>query len=340
MTRRVRSEDVAKLAGVSRSAVSRAFTDGAYIAAETRRKVLEAAEELGYSPNAIARGLITNRTRLIGIISATLDNPAYAACLQSLSLLLPEPGLASIVMRASSLDDTDRLVSELLTYQVDGIILTAAARYSTVGAKCLRAGKPVILFNRYTDTDHATSVVSDNVGGARDVAHHLTAGGFRRIAFIAGLDGTSDGRDRSRGFRDGMIACGQPDFVTLPGFYSHNGATEATRRLLDGDPRPDAIFCANDVMAAACIDVVRDERGLRVPEDVAVVGYDNSSLAHWPAYSITSVDQDIAELARLAVGFLTDPRSGDDRPRRVVVRPRLIVRRSSRSPLTPKPRAT
>lgn len=330
----VRSKDVARLAGVSRSAVSRAYTDGAYIAAETRRKVLEAAEHLGYSPNAIARSLITSRTRIIGIVTATLENPAYAASLEAITLLLQEQGLASLIFLASSLDDTDRLVSKLLTYQVDAVILTAAARSSTVGAKCAQAGKPVILFNRYTDMDHVTSIVSDNVLGGREVARHLIQAGYRRIAFVSGLEETSDGRDRAYGFRDGMIEFGQPDFAVASGFYSHDGAARATRRLLDVDPRPDAIFCANDVMAAACIDVIRDERGLRVPEDVAVVGYDNSSLAQWPAYGITSIDQNIAELARLAVEFLTNGGPTRDPPRRIIVPPRLVIRRSSDPQLT------
>ena len=325
----IRSKDVAELAGVSRSAVSRAYTDGAYIAAGTRRKVLEAAEHLGYSPNAIARSLITSRTRIIGIVTATLENPAYAASLEAINLLLQEHGYASLVFLASSLDDTDRLVSKLLTYQVDAVILTAAARSSTVSAKCAHAGKPLILFNRYTDMDHVTSIVSDNVLGGHEVARHLIQSGYRRIAFVSGLEETSDGRDRALGFRNGMTKFGRSDFTVVPGLYSHDGAAAATRHLLDLDPRPDAIFCANDVMAAACIDVIRDERGLRVPEDVAVVGYDNSSLARWPAYGITSVDQNIPELARLAVEFLTDGGSLGDLPRRIVVPPQLVIRRSS-----------
>ena len=330
----VRSQDVAKLAGVSRSAVSRAYTEGAYIAAETRRKVLEAAEHLGYSPNAIARSLITSRTRIVGIVTATLENPFYAASLEAINLLLQEQGLASLVLLASGLDDTDRLVSKLLTYQVDAVILTAAARSSTVSAKCAHAGTPVILFNRYTDVDQVTSIVSDNVRGGHEVARHLIQAGYRRIAFISGLEETSDGRDRAHGFQNGMIEFGRSDFPVVCGFYSHDGAAIATRRLLGSDPSPDAIFCANDVMAAACIDVIRDEHGLRVPEDVAVVGYDNSSLARWPAYGITSVDQNIPELARLAVEFLIKGRPVGDPPQRIVVPPQLVIRRSSHSQLT------
>lgn len=326
----VRSKDVAELAGVSRSAVSRAFTDGAYIAPETRRRVMEAAVQLGYTPNAIAQSLITRRTNIVGIVTAGLENWAYATHLEALSLELQAHGLATLVLVAKDLQDTDHFVSKLLTYQVDGLILTAASLSSTVAEQCARAGRPVVLVNRYTDVDHVTSVVNDNEKGGRDVADHLVAEGFQRIAFIAGLEVTSDGRDRAKGFRQRMSELGFGDFVTEPGYYSYEGASEATRRLLSQHPRPDAVFCANDVMAAATIDVAKNEFGLRIPEDLAVVGYDNSSLAQWPAYSLTSFDLNIPEMARLAVDALLSEVADNGAERRIVVPALLIPRQSSR----------
>ena len=325
----VRSHEVAKLAGVSRSAVSRAFTAGTYIAPETRRRILAAAEQLGYSPNAIARSLITSRTGIVGVVTATLDNPAYAASLDSICFELQERGVASLVLTATGLDETDRLVSKLLTYQVDGLILTAASLSSTVAAQCTRAGKPLVLMTRYTDVNHVMSVVSDNVQGGRNIADLLVDAGHARIAMISGLEATSDGRDRARGFRERLRELGHPDIVE-PGFYSHQGATEAARRLLSSSVCPDALFCSNDVMAAAAFDVVRVEFGLRVPEDVAIVGYDNSSIAEWPAYSLTSVDQNIPEMARLAVAMLLDGGSIHRPSCRLTVPSTLVIRRSTR----------
>jgi DNA-binding LacI/PurR family transcriptional regulator len=326
----IRSVDVARLAGVSRSAVSRAYTEGAYIAPETKRKVMQAAERLGYQPNAIARSLITNRTNIVGVVTAGLDNWAYAVYLESIGRHLQAQGFASLVMVATDLGETDSVVSKLLTYQVDGLILTAAPLSSTVAAQCERAGKPVVFVNRYTDVDHFTSIVNDNVQGGREVADLLVELGYERIAFIAGLETTSDGRDRARGFRERMAELGRAGFVTEPGFYSHQGATDAARRLLGKFPRPDAIFCANDVMAAAAIDVARVECGLRVPEDVAFVGYDNSRIAEWPAYSLTSMDHDIPEMARLAVEAVINADAAVTPDRRIVIPSRLVIRGSTR----------
>ena len=299
------------------------------MSALTRKKVLSAAEELGYSPNAIARSLITSTTRIVGIVTAGLDNPSYAASLEAINTLLQERGFASLVFIAHELENTDDLVARLIKYRVDALILTAAPLSSNVVDQCTRANMPVVLFGRYTETDLVTTVVSDNVQGGCDVAEFLVGCGHRQIAFIAGLDETSDGRDRARGFHQHMIECGKPDYLQVPGFFSYDGATTATRRLLDGSRRPDAIFCANDVMAAAALDVVRDQLGLRVPEDVAIVGYDNSSIARWPAYSITSVDGNIPDMARLAVDAVVEASGSPRSEKRITVAPRLIRRRSA-----------
>ncbi len=325
----VRSVDVARRAGVSRSAVSRAFTDGASVSVSTRRKVYQAAAELGYSPNAIARSLITRRTRIIGIVTAGLDNPAYADCLEEINVRLQQQGLASLLFIAPRLEHTDPLVERLLHYRVDALIITAAALSSNVVEQCTLARVPVVLCNRYTDSDFVTSIVSDNVQGGRDAAEFLVGSGYRRIAFIAGLDETSDGRDRARGFGQRMVELGRPDYMKAAGYFSHEGAAAATRELLGHARRPDAIFCANDVMAAAAMDVIRDESGLRVPADVAVVGYDNSAIARWPAYSMTSIDVNIADIAGLAVGAVMDAIDGQASNRRITVAPRLVKRMSA-----------
>src|SRR4051812_33153343 len=151
-----RSVDVARLAGVSRSAVSRAFTTGAYIAPETRRRVFDAAAMLGYSPNAIARSLITQRTYIIGIVTTDLHNPFYASLLQEMNELLQDKGYASLLMIAGR-DNLDALIPKLLSYQVDGFILTAVMLSSTMAARCHEIGKPVVLVDRYIESDTITS---------------------------------------------------------------------------------------------------------------------------------------------------------------------------------------
>ena len=328
----VRSIDVARLAGVSRSAVSRAFTEGAYISGETREKVLEAAEFLGYSPNAIARGLITKRSRMVGVVVADLTNPFYARMLEATCLKLQEAGLAPLLVCCRRAQDLDSLVPQLLAYQVDGVLITASTLSSTLATQCTRAGRPVVLINRYVNFDGVSAVYCDNERGGRDMADHLFAAGHKRIAFLAGLENTSSSRDREKGFVARLGALKAPLYARDVGYYAYDSATSAVRRLLSLRPRPDAIFCANDTMAIAAIDVARNEFGLELPRDLSVAGYDNIDAAAWQGYSLTSVDQNLDQMAATAIDILLKLRDvPGSTPQRVLVPARLEVRRSTRA---------
>lgn len=304
----VHSNDVARLAGVSRSAVSRAFTKGAYISPETRAKVMEAAQALGYTPNRIARSLNRQKSDIIGVVTSELDNPFYAEILQRIGELLQENGLATLLVIAHQSDLDDR-ISQLLSYQIDGVILTAATLSSSVTERYDGFRKPIVLLDRHVQQDGVASVVGDGFGGGRKVADLLVAGGHRHIAFMAGLPNTSSSRDREEGFRTGLAQAGLSIAAYDVGHYTHEGATEAARRLLTRPDRPDAIFCANDVMALATLFVARDELGLRIPADLAIVGYDNTAVCSWPAHLLTSVDQNKNEMAGQAVKLLLQARS-------------------------------
>ncbi|BBK30064.1 LacI family transcriptional regulator [Allostella humosa] len=327
----VRSIDVARLAGVSRSAVSRAFTAGAYIAEDTREKVLHAAELLGYSPNAIARGLITRRSRIVGVVVADLSNPFYARVLESICLKLQDAGLAPLLLSCRHSRDLDSLVPQLLAYQVDGVLIAAATLSSTLAAQCARAGRPVVLINRYVDFDAVSAVYCDNAVGGREMADHLVAGGHQRIAFMAGLEDTSSSRDREKGFVDRLRQRGQPLYARDVGNYSYEDAAAAARRLLALNPRPDAIFCANDTMAIGAIDVARNELDLVLPHDLSIAGYDNIDAARWKGYDLTTVDQSVDQMTARAVELLVAQREqpGSD-PVRASMPCRLEVRGSTR----------
>jgi DNA-binding LacI/PurR family transcriptional regulator len=323
-----RSVDVARLAGVSRSAVSRAFTLGAFIAPETRRKVLDAAAMLGYSPNAIARSLITQRTNIIGVVTTDLRNPFHAALLQEIGDLLQAKGFASLLMIAGR-DNLDSLVPKLLSYQVDGFILTAVMLSSTMAARCDEIGKPVVLVDRYIESDTITSISSDNLGGGAEVADFLIDGDHQRIAFMAGVRETSSSRDRERGFRDRLAERGRRLYATDCGDYDPHESATAARRLLSMTPRPDAIFCANDVMAMATVDVARNEFGLEVPSDLSVVGYDN--VAASLHYGLTTVGQDVHQMAIQATTALFNRLGSAALPtERQTVASHLVVRDSAR----------
>lgn len=307
---KVGSADVAKLADVSRSAVSRTFTEGAYVSAETRAKVLRAAEMLGYRPNILARSLTTNRTHILGIITTDLGNPFYASLLQECIARIQDKGLAAFVLRADDTDN-DEIVSRLLSYRVDGVIVANTRLSSRMAVDFAKSGRPVVTIDRYLDLDEITSVACDNDHAGAQVADHLFGIGRKRIAFIAGDPDTSSSRDRERGFKRRLAELGTFVHSSAVGFYTHNGGMDATRKLFAGNVVPDAIFAANDLMAFAALDVIKLELGLRVPEDVAVVGFDNAIATQWPAYQLTSIDQNIPRMVDLTVEEILSRLAGE-----------------------------
>lgn len=328
----VTSNDVASLAGVSQSAVSRTFTPGASVGEATREKVLAAARQLGYAPNAHARSLITGRSRIIGLVVSSLDNLFYPAVLEQLSQRLQTDGY-HVLLFVSDHEDGDELVHELLQYRVDGIILGATTMSSALARRCAEASIPVVLFNRVmADATPVHSVRSDNDLGARTLARLLVEQGHRRIAYLAGREDASTNLERERGFKAGLAEAGHSLFARAVGGYDMTRAREATLALF-ADPanRPDAVCAASDQMAIAVIDTLRHDLGLAVPADVSVVGFDNVPQAAWPAYQLTTYEQPVAPMVESTIGLLkVQMQTGEVfQARNVVVPGRLCLRAST-----------
>ena len=329
----VTSFQVAHLAGVSQSAVSRSFTPGASVAPKTRAKVLEAARRLGYRPNAIARSLITSRSRIIGVVMAYLENLFYPSVLEELGRLLSAQGYHMLLFTGFKDRDSDPVFDQIMRYRVDGIILASTGLSSALSEECAAAGIPVVLFNRTTKRDAVSSVTTNNYQGGRKIADFLVAGRHKRFAFIAGLANSSTNRDRQAGFVDGLAAhgCAKPEFRT--GNYSALEAAVAARELLALAKRPDAIFVANDHMAIAVIDVARSEFGLTLPDDLSIVGYDNVGPANWAGYSITTVSQPLDQMVAATVDLMMRQiESREIEAVHRVIACDLIVRSSARRP--------
>ncbi|WP_029057673.1 LacI family DNA-binding transcriptional regulator [Stappia stellulata] len=328
------SLDVARLAGVSQSAVSRTFTPGASVSAETRAKVLAAASALGYRPNKIARSLITRRSGMIGIVVAYLDNLYYPNVLEKLSRQLQHNGFHALMFFTQQSTDTmDVILGELLEYQVDGLIMVSAGLSSELAARCASNGIPVVLFNRTLDDETLSAVSSDNVDGGEKVARFLLDCGHDRIAYLAGWAGSSTDRDRRLGFTRMLAQNGRTLYREDIGHYDREEARAATRRLFAAPPFPDALFCANDHMAVAALDVLRHELGLSVPQDVAVVGYDDAPMAAWPSYALTTVTQPPDVMVPEAVRLLLQNIEADaTRPEQLKFAGELVVRETTRRP--------
>lgn len=300
---RVTSAQVAERAAVSQSAVSRAFTPGASVAPGTREKVMQVARELGYRPNAIARSLISGRSRMIGLLAAYLDNQFYPIVLERLACALQARGYHTLLFFTAP-GDQDSQLEKILAYQVDAVVMVSATLSSALARECLDAAIPVVLFNRDVPDSLASSVVSDNEEGGRLVGDHLLDAGHQRIAYIAGDENSSTNRDRETGFCNALRARGRTLHARSVGGYTFEGATAATLTLMNVDNPPDAIFVANDHMAFAVLDTLRYTLGYKVPEQVAVFGFDDVPQASWKAYSLSTVSQPTDALIDATVSLL------------------------------------
>ena len=328
----ITSDDVAKLAKVSQSAVSRTFTPGASVSDKTRSKVLAAAKKLSYRPNAIARTLVTQQSRIIGVVVAHLDNPLYLDVLESLSKRLQREGF-HVLLFMTEAEDADQILQEILQYQVQGILMASVTLSSELAEECADLGIPVVLFNRIVPGTHASTVSSDNFGGGQRIGRFLLRGGHERIAYIAGQEESSTNRDRERGFLSALdeakIKCWQREV----GNYHFEEAADATRRLMSGSEAPDAIFVASDAMAISVIDTLRTDHDMQIPDDISVVGYDNIPQAAWAAYSLTTVEQQFTAMIQIAVQTLLRQIQADQVTSESFVLPgNLVVRGSARIP--------
>ena len=330
--KKITSLEVAKLAGVSQSAVSRVFTPGASASKKTGEKVRKAAMELGYRPNVLARSLITGRSRIIGLVVAHLDNYFYPEALELISNALQKKGYHVLVFMASkTAGNIDDVLEEMLDYQVDGVIAASVAMSSDLAARCNAAGVPVVLFNRAENNERLSAVTSDNIDGGQKVAKFLIAGGYKRLGYIAGWEGASTQRDREAGFIEELKKHKRSLYAREVGNFNMDEARQAARKMFTAREIPDAVFVANDHMSFAVMDVIRFELGLKIPEQVSVVGYDDVPVSSWPAYDLTTVRQPVNRMVAETVSFLLECIVGQKtNTRQIQIEGPLIVRGSTK----------
>ncbi len=316
MTGRVTSVMVAQVAGVSQAAVSRVFTPGASVSKKTAEKVKRAANKMGYRPNSLARAMVSGKSRIIGLVVAYLDNYFYPDAVEKLSNAFQKRGYHVLVFMASNnADKIDSVMQEILDYQVDGIVLASVALSSEITKRCSENGVPVVLFNRSQDDPNVSSVTSDNYAGGAEVAKLLLKDGHQKIAYLAGWEGASTQRDREAGFVDALRRAGKSLVSRSVGNFRTEQTKDAALSLLnvEASKRPDAIFVANDHMALTTMDVIRFSLQLSIPNDVAVVGFDDVPPSSWPAYNLTTVRQRANKMVECTVDIILEKIERADR---------------------------
>jgi DNA-binding LacI/PurR family transcriptional regulator len=299
--RRATAKAVAKIAGVSVSAVSRTFTEGASVSAKTREKVLAATRIVGYTPNALARSLMTNRTELIGLVSNNFDNPLFMEIFDLFTRRLQQYGRRPLLANLSGGIRTDVALEMLLKYRVDGVIIASSTLPPSFAIACAASGMPVVgAFGRPGSAGSVTIVGADNVQGGRLAGDILRARGYRNIAFLGGPQTASTTEDRIQGFRESLAAGGLEPCATVYGHsYCHEAGLTLMQQLLRNGGI-DAVFCGDDVLAMGAIDACR-KAGARVPDDIGVLGFNDMAMAAWPGYNLTTIHQPLAQIIGAAV---------------------------------------
>jgi DNA-binding LacI/PurR family transcriptional regulator len=297
------STDVARLAGVSQSAVSRAFNEGTSVSEETSRKVFEAAKQLGYSPNFIPRMLRKQRSHLVAIVISDTSNPFYATAVDAFSKALQETGNQVLLVSVGGGNALDGILPRLASYRVDAIVSALPVVTKAAAEAFARIRIPIVSFNTPTHNQWISSVCSDNAGGAALVADLFVARGARTFAFIGGTPSDYASAERLRGFRERLATHGLGDVIEAMGDYRYENAFDATTALLERHAAPDALFCANDLMAFGALDALR-RAGLRIPGDVLVAGYDDVPAAAWGSFDLTTVDHDTEAMVAAAIAIL------------------------------------
>ncbi|WP_238333394.1 LacI family DNA-binding transcriptional regulator [Luteimonas marina] len=327
-------KDVARRANVSVATVSRALNGHQNVAEAVRKRVLSVADELRYSPHHAARSLSSRRTQTIGVVLPDLYGEFFSELMRGIDQVARERGLHLLVSSYHGHPQEQGAALRTMRGRVDGLLLMSPFVDGAESlAEDLPAAMPVVLMNSALAASGRASVGVDNHGGAMAMMQHLLQAGHRRIAFIAGPDDNFDARERLRGYRD-ALAAGAPGVEpwVLPGDFDEASGHRAGQVLLEAEQRPDAVFAANDMMALGCLFAL-SQGGLRVPDDVALAGFDDIPLSRYVHPALTTMRVEIAELGARAIRQLLEPATPEAQEHALLA-PRLVTRPSSASRAT------
>lgn len=329
----VTAQDVADKAGVSRSAVSRAFTPGASVSARMRKRVEDAANELGYHPNVLASSLTTRRTKLIGLVSDNFHNPLFLDVFDLFSRGLQERGLRPLLVNLTGERDPENSINLLRQYSVDGVIVASSTLPPGFAKAFADEGIPVVhSFGRHAPSPQATIVGIDNIECGRMAARTLIARKYKKVGFIGGPELASSTQDRVTGFREELAKHPHIDVKhSYAGAYSFAAGRKEMQRLLEGQPQ-EAYFCGDDVLSVGALSAAT-ESGLSVPQDIGFIGLNDMEMAGWQNINLTTIRQPIVDIINssleLMVNMLVDP----DHQHQALLFPCELIERGTLRPI-------
>jgi DNA-binding LacI/PurR family transcriptional regulator len=326
-------EQVAKAAGVSRATVSRVINGSPSVSPRARQMVQLAVRQLGYVPNTAARALVTQRTNTIALVVSEpsyrlFTEPFYETIIRSIDAALADADMQLVFALASTPQERARFERFCSGRHIDGALLLSLHEGDPFPEIFSRTRLPAVLGGRPPNGSALPFVDVANQAGAQSAVEHLRARGRRRIGTITGPTDTGVGNDRLDGYLAGLGPLRAHASLIVPGDFTRAGGERAMARMLEQEPHVDAVFCASDLMAVGAMDALAAS-GRRIPDDVAVVGYDDSDLARYTVPPLTTVRQPTEELGRELVRLLLALVRGDDGPRQVLLPTQLIVRQSS-----------
>lgn len=298
-------KDVAERAGVSRSAVSRAYTEGASVSPKTRQKIAQAATALGYSPNALASSLTTGRTKMIGLVSNNFHNPIFLEVFDLFTRGLQERGLRPLLVNLTDETDPENSVRMLRQYSVDGVIVASSTLPASFADAFRDAGVPVVhSFGRHAENPSVNVIGIDNIAAGRLAARTLMARGYKTVGFLGGPRSATSTQDREKGFVTTLSDI--PDMTvttSAAAAYSFDAGRAEMQRLLAAGDVAEAYFCGDDVLSIGALSAIADQ-GLRVPDDIGILGLNDMEMASWANINLTTIHNPLRSIIAKSIDLV------------------------------------
>ncbi len=326
-------KDVAEKAGVSRSAVSRTYTEGASVSEKTRAKVREAADALGYSPNALASSLTTGRTKLIGLVSNNFHNPIFLEVFDRFTKGLQDRGLRPLLVNLTDEVDPANSIRMLRAYSVDGVIVASSTLPVSFAEGFREAGVPIVhSFGRHSANPQVHVLGIDNIAAGRMAATTLLDRGYRRIAFLGGPESATSTQDRLKGFAGVLQDRADVELsISFATQYAFDAGRDEMTRLLQDRPA-EAYFCGDDVLSIGALSAIQSA-GLQVPDDIGLLGLNDMEMAGWQNINLTTIHNPIGPIIAASVELIAESLKVDENKPQAQLFDCHIVERGTLRPL-------